>query len=91
MLLVVAIKPTVDLGSINHMGTVTTVERDASGNVVRFEMYHGRSKGKPGAVTKHHYWSWPAVYTSRGKAYPSFGYWKQRLVGISTIVPTIAT
>ena len=73
---------------INHMATVTKVERDAKGNVVRFEMYHGRSKGKNATVTTTHYWHWPKTFTKGGKAYPSFGYWNQRLVGIATVVPT---
>ncbi len=73
---------------INHMATVTKVERDAKGDVVRFEMYHGRSKGKRATVTTNHYWDWPESLTKGGKAYPAFGYWSQRVVGIATVVPT---
>lgn len=73
---------------INHMGIVTQVERDRAGNVIRYRMYHGRSSGKKAAVTTHHYWVWPRAFTKGGKAYPSFGYWNQRLVGFATVVPT---
>lgn len=76
---------------IHHMGTVTKVERDANGDVIRYEMYHGLSTGKKANVTKHHYWVWPKSFTSGGQTYPPFGYWNQRLVGIGTIVPTKGT
>ena len=31
---------------INHMGTVRAVTRDEDGNIIGFEMYHGRREGK---------------------------------------------
>lgn len=71
--------------AINHMGTVVSVERDEDGNVVRYTMYHGRSKGKKARVTEHHYWQWPAMFTRAGKEYPPLGYWDQYLVGIAPI------
>lgn len=70
---------------INHMGTVVSVERDAAGKVVRYKMFHGRSKGKKARVTVHHYWQWPAMFTNGGKKYPPLGYWDQYLVGIAPI------
>lgn len=70
---------------INHMGTVVSVERNEAGEVVRYKMYHGRSKGKKARVTEHHYWQWPAAFTSGGKQYPPLGYWDQYLVGIAPI------
>lgn len=70
---------------INHMGTVVSVKRDAAGHVVRYTMYHGRSKGKKARVTEHHYWQWPTMFTRGGKTYPPLGYWDQYLVGIAPI------
>ena len=75
---------------INHMGTVTEVTRGDDGQVVSYAMYHGRSTGKPGSVTRAHFWTWPDSYLANGsREYPSFGYWKQYLVGIGTIVPLV--
>lgn len=76
---------------INHMATVTAVVRDDSGQVMGYSMYHGRTKSKPGSVTKAHFWTWPEKYLQGGKEYPPLGYWKQRLVGISTLVPVVAS
>jgi hypothetical protein len=73
---------------INHMGTVVSIERNAAGEVVRYRMYHGRSKGKQARVTEHHYWQWPAMFTRGGKRYPPLGYWDQYLVGIAPIAST---
>ena len=39
---------------IAHMGIVTTVERDASGRVTSYRLFHGRSPGKPAAITAYH-------------------------------------
>lgn len=77
---------------INHMGTVTAVERNDSGEVVRYHIYHGHGKdGTPASVTKAHYWKWPDTYLAGGtKSYPPFGYWKQRVVGIGTLVEPLA-
>ncbi len=76
---------------INHMGTVTEVTRDDAGNVIRYKMYHGHGReGNPAAVTEHHYWDWPATFTSNGKSYPPLGYWDQYLVGIGSLLPAEA-
>jgi hypothetical protein len=75
---------------INHMGTVTEVTRDETGQLTSYAMYHGRSTGNPGSVTRAHYWTWPESYLAGGsKEYPSLGYWNQYLVGIGTIVPVV--
>ncbi len=75
---------------INHMGTVTAVERNESGDVISFEMFHGRTKTKPASVTRTHFWKWPDKYLQGGaKEYPSFGYWGQSLVGIATLAPVV--
>lgn len=75
---------------INHMGTVRAVTRDEEGNVISYEMYHGRNPRKPAAITKHHYWAWPSIFTLNGQQYPPFGYWNQFLVGIGTLLPVEA-
>ena len=81
---------------INHMATVTSVTRDENGDVVQYEMFHGRSTGKVASVTKAHFWTWPTGYlgcsdrsdrSTCTKEYPSLGYWKQYLVGIGTLLP----
>ncbi len=75
---------------INHMAVVTDVTRDQNGHVTEYAMYHGRTAGKPGSVTRVHYWDWPKKYLDNGKkAYPSLGYWNQYLVGIGTLVPIV--
>lgn len=85
---------------INHMGTVTSVTRDVRGNVIGFEIFHGRSTGKAGSITKSHYWQWPTSHLSCSdlndrstcsKEYPTLGYWSQYLVGIGTLLPDPAT
>jgi len=78
---------------INHMGTVTSVRRNESGEAIGFEMYHGHGraeKGTPASVTRRQYWEWPAEMLGGGtKEYPPMGYWSQRLVGIGTLVPVV--
>ena len=56
---------------INHMGTVVSVERNEAGEVVRYKMYHGRSKGKKARVTEHHYWQWPSGVHQWRQAIPA--------------------
>lgn len=72
---------------INHMGTVVSVTRNESGEVVGYQMYHGRNKGKVATVTSTHFWDWPEEYLGSGRSYPPLGYWGQYLVGIGTIAP----
>lgn len=90
-------KPTSDSGlkdlfnyQINHMGTVVDVTRNGRGEVVRYKMYHGRSKGKLATVTFNHYWDWPKEFLGSGRLYPPLGYWDQYLVAIGTIAPVQA-
>lgn len=77
--------------AIVHMATVTKVQLDSqSGQVLGFEMYHGRNARHPGMVTKSHFWDWPDHLTQDGaKQYPPFGNWSQRLVGIATLLPSL--
>lgn len=39
---------------ISHIGIVTAVDRDHRGNVIRYGLFHGRSRGKPAATTWYH-------------------------------------
>jgi len=74
-------------GAIGHMGTITSVERDANGLVTSWEMYHGQNKKKHNGITRH-WWDWPDKFTSGGKEYPPGGYWSQRIVGFAeSLVP----
>lgn len=74
-------------GAIGHMGTVTSVERDANGRVTGWDMYHGQNSRKHNGITSH-WWDWPEMYTSRGQEYPPGGYWNQRIVGFAeSLVP----
>ncbi len=77
--------------AIVHMATVTKVQLDPkTGQVLGFEMYHGRNARHPGMVTKSHFWDWPVHLTQGGaKQYPPFGNWSQRLVGIATLLPSL--
>jgi hypothetical protein len=45
------------LREIKHIGVVVSVERkkDERGEIVRYELFHGRSRGKVAAITKHHH------------------------------------
>ncbi len=74
-------------GLINHVAVVSAVTKDSKGNVIRYEMYHGRNRGKLAAVTGQHFWDWPKAYLGRGQEYPPLGYWGQYLVGIGVLLP----
>lgn len=75
---------------ISHMAIVTAVKYDEQGNVSQFEMYHGQNARKFAGITKTHFWQWPTRYLGGGKKeYPPFGYWKQYLVGVGDLLPSI--
>lgn len=80
---------------INHMATVTAVERNDAGDVVSYRMFHGHgtaAKGTLSSVTNRQFFEWPARLLKNGTlSYPPFGYWSQRLVGVGTIVPIETT
>ena len=63
-------------GIINHMGTVVSVRKDDSGNVVGWDMYHGQNARKHNGVTSH-LWA----KSGRSKPIPQGGYGQQRIVG----------
>jgi len=65
---------------IEHVGTVTKVVKDGAGNVVSYEMFHGRSTGKIAQRTNYH-----DLHPKR-KELPPFGNWNQQLVGIAYVV-----
>jgi len=71
------------LSRINHVGTVRSVERDESGTVVAYEIYHGRRPGKGSAVDRPE-----RVYSGSTTGIPPYGNWKEPVVGIAPIVPT---
>ncbi|MFK7997215.1 MAG: hypothetical protein AB8B87_23995 [Granulosicoccus sp.] len=72
-------------GLINHMATVTSVEKDDNGDVIAWYMYHGINGKKNNDITPQ-WWTYPTVFGD--KKYPPGGYWGQRLVGFAeSIVP----
>lgn len=42
------------LPAIGHIGVVTSVNMDADGRVLSYTLFHGRSSGKPAAITNYH-------------------------------------
>jgi len=42
------------LREVEHVGIVTSVERDDAGNVLSYQLFHGRSGRKPAAITDYH-------------------------------------
>ncbi len=71
------------LSRINHVGTVRSVERDESGTVVAYEIYHGRSTGRGSGVDRLE-----RVYSGSTRGIPPYGNWREPVVGIAPIVPT---
>ncbi|MEM7655072.1 MAG: hypothetical protein AAF399_03005 [Bacteroidota bacterium] len=41
-------------GGINHLGIVIAVQKDASGQVTNYALFHGLRPGKPAAITRYH-------------------------------------
>lgn len=72
------------ISNINHMGIVTSVRTDEAGNIVEYEMFHGRNKRVAASITSNHLWDMNQKY-KKGK-YPPFGFWSQYLVGISHLL-----
>lgn len=70
-------------GKIMHIAIVTTVERDDAGNVVKYDMMHGRNSRNFASRTTANY-DGPGGY---GKAYAKFpfGNWNQQLVALAHI------
>lgn len=65
--------------AIHHVGVVVSVARDAEGRVVSYEMFQGRSPGKPAATTNHH-WRQPPRPT-----FPPFGNGEQQWIAFARL------
>jgi hypothetical protein len=70
-------------GKIMHIAVVTKVEKDDAGNVVKYDMMHGRNSRNFASRTTANY-DGPGGY---GKAYAKFpfGNWNQQLVALAHI------
>ncbi len=70
-------------GKIMHVAVVTKVEKDAAGNVIKYDMMHGRNSRNFASRTTANY-DGPGGY---GKAYAKFpfGNWNQQLVALAHI------
>ncbi len=63
---------------INHISIVTSVNRDEStGELISYEMFHGRSTGKPSATTSSH------KVTSWDKTLPMYGNYHEPLLAVA--------
>jgi len=65
---------------IEHVGIVTDVERDTSGQIVNYTLFHGRSSGKIASRTTHHHRE-----PSR-KSLPAFGNYNQQWVAVAYLI-----
>jgi len=66
-------------GGIRHVGVVTEVEKDASGTIVGYTLFHGRYYGKSAAKTNYH-------KRDTGRAnYPPFGNGKDHMIAVAPI------
>jgi hypothetical protein len=68
---------------IEHMGVVTDVTQE-NGQVVSYRMFHGRSAGKPAAITTHY--RNPNSRSSSRNDLPAYGNWDQQWVAIAYIL-----
>jgi len=68
---------------IEHMGVVTQLTEE-DGQVVSYQMFHGRSTGKPAAVTTHYLD--PNSRSSSRNDLPPYGNWDQQWVAIAHIL-----
>lgn len=74
------LKPEQALAAVHHLGIVVSVERDAEGNVISYQLFQGRAPGKPAATTNFH-WRQPARPT-----FPPFGNGEQQWIGLARLV-----
>ena len=70
-------------GKIMHVAIVTTVEKDDAGNVVKYDMMHGRNSRNFASRTTANY-DGPGGYGKAFAKYP-FGNWNQQLVALAHI------
>lgn len=67
-------------GGINHVGIVTSIEKNASGELQNYHLFHGLRPGKYAKITNYHH-----RRPSR-KKYPPFGNGTEALVAIAPVV-----
>ena len=70
-------------GKIYHVGTVTKVEKDEQGNVVRYTLMHGRNSKYTASRTSGIY-DGPGGYGTAFAKFP-FGNWNQQWVAVAQI------
>lgn len=68
---------------IVHMGVVVDVKKDAAGRVVEYGLFHGRSTGKPAAITRYH--------KRDHRRYPPYGNGAQPWVAFAPILGAVST
>ena len=65
---------------IHHIGIVVSVEKDRTGRVISYKLFHGRSPGKYAAITEYH------LLTPSRRNLPPFGNYDQPWVAIAPLV-----
>ncbi|MEM6397997.1 MAG: hypothetical protein AAF741_16725 [Bacteroidota bacterium] len=70
-------------GKIMHIAVVTKVEKDDAGNVVKYDMMHGRNSRNFASRTTANY-DGPGSYAGQHAKFP-FGNWNQQLVALAHI------
>lgn len=70
-------------GGINHVGVITAVEKDNSGKVSGYSLFHGQRPGKLASTTKYH----KREYRNRPN-YPPYGNGTEQWVAVAPIVQT---
>ena len=70
-------------GKIMHVATVTKVEKDDDGNVISYDMMHGRNSRNFASRTTANY-DGPGSYAKQHARFP-FGNWNQQLVALAHI------
>ncbi len=67
------------LREVEHVGVVVSVERDATGDLTRYRLFHGRSPGKPAGITDYH------LRVPARPEHRPFGNWDQQWVGVAPL------
>jgi hypothetical protein len=70
-------------GKIMHVAIVTTVEKDDAGNLIKYDMMHGRNSRNFASRTTANY-DGPGGYKTTHAKFP-FGNWNQQLVALAHI------
>ncbi len=68
---------------IEHMGVVLDVITE-DGKVISYDLFHGRSTGKPAGITTHYLD--PNSRSSSRNDLPAYGNWDQQWVGVASIL-----